>query len=169
MRNLGSIHFLKISFIIFVQTIPKELKAMDTHFSIPFEVRLASEMFRFPFLGKFFSKVKKNTKDKYVFLNYALFGIKEQILKNKSEFGEADVKDFSNVLKLLSFVVLAIGDNEDQQLIEIKSSVLDSIEQIEEIIKIINDKLSYKRLKSNLFIASSEAINSHLSKYDKAG
>ena len=39
--------------------------------------------------------------------------------------------------------------------------------QIKEIIKIINDKLSYKRLKSNLFIASSEAINSHLSKYDR--
>lgn len=142
---------------------------MDAHFSIPFEIRFSSEMFKFPSLGILYSKIKKNTKDKYVFLNYALLGIKEQILINKSEFGESDIKDFSKLLKLLSFVVSAIADNEDQQLIEIKKSAIDSIEQIKEIIKIINDKLSYKRLKSNLFIASSEAINSHLSKYDRAG
>ena len=42
----------------------------------------------------------------------------------------------------------------------------ETLEEAAEIIKIINDKLSYKRLKSNLFIASSEAINSHLLAYD---
>lgn len=141
---------------------------MNAHLSIPFEVRFFSEMFKLPSLGKFISNIKKNTKDQYAFVSYALIGLKEELVKNHIKTAESDIKDLNKIKNLLSFVSNAIGDNDNQHLVEIKKSVLESLETIDEIVKIIEDKLAYKRLKQNLYNASSRAATSHLAKYSEA-
>lgn len=141
---------------------------MNSHISIPFEVRFFSEMFKLPSLGKFISKIKSNTKDQYAFVNYALIGIKEAIIKNQIKVDENDIKEFSKIRKLLSFVSSAINETDSVNLSAIKENVIESVATIDEIQVIIEEKIAYKTLKQNLYNASEFAITSHLEKYSKA-
>lgn len=144
---------------------------MNAHTAIPFEIRLFSESFKLPSFGKFLSNLRKKIKDQYVFLNYAFMGFKEALIENKipsNTLTESDIREFEKLIKLLSFVNSAIKDTDSINLLEIKTNVTETISSIDEIIKIIKDKLAYKQLKSNLSNSSIYALSNHLSKYNKA-
>jgi hypothetical protein len=139
---------------------------MNTHLSIPFEVRFFSGMFKLPSLGKLFSTISRGIKDQYVFVNFALLGYKENLLKNLLDVSERDIRDFQKLKELLGLVSKAIKTGDSQFLLTIKQNTEESIVYIDEIVTIIEEKLAYKSLKSDLYQASGRAVSAHLAKYN---
>ncbi|MBN8697414.1 MAG: hypothetical protein J0L87_12860 [Bacteroidetes bacterium] len=135
---------------------------------IPFSVRFSLKIFTLPSVGKLLGNLLYKIKDQYVFLNFALKGIKDELIKNKIQMNGKEIKKITSLKKLLSVVGSSISENESQNLLSIKENVMSSIATIDEILLIIKEKEEHKELKQNLFNYSELAINSHLTKYSKA-
>jgi len=140
---------------------------MDVHFNIPFGSKFFIESFRFPSLGKLLHRFRRNTVDIYANINFGLIGYKEELLNNRIKVDENDLAAFKKLKKLLGFVERNTIVAKDEQLHQINQYALSSVETIEEILKITEDKLKYKLLKDNIHEASVDALNAHLNKYPK--
>src|ERR1039458_8122810 len=123
---------------------------MEAEFQIPFDMKFFLGSFKIPSIGKFIHQVIGNVKEKYSYLDFALIGFKDELLRNNIQMNQDNLKPFNTLKSLFSIVNNSISETENQHLLEIKNHVSSILNSIDEIIQIASDRLEYQNFKRDI-------------------
>ncbi len=140
---------------------------MTTHITIPNSsfFFLRSYEINSGFAG-FLLKLKMRVFDGYGTLLLTLVGYKNLVLENKIAPDASDLKLLIRLKGWLAFVRdVTEGIQDDEHLKDIHEMSIESIQAIDTVQEIINERNKYNELKKNLYSVSSQAVVSNLKKY----